>query len=232
MRPDALRALLILAGAGCAASIAAASPLAGSVQEPPPGAAPAPAAVVLVHGIWDSADAFSVMGARLTGAGFAVHAVSLTPNDGSVPLETLAAELSSFVEQRVGALPRFSMVGFSMGAIVARSYAQRMGGLARLDRLITISAPHHGSNTARFQDLPGTRQMRPGSEFLEDLERDEGTLAAVGFTSIWSPFDLMIRPPSSSHVDCAHEIVIPVLVHPWMLWDNRVIAAVIAALRD
>jgi triacylglycerol lipase len=216
-------ALLLLAAAAGAAPFAAAASLAGAPLASP--------AVVLVHGIWDSAQAFEPMAARLSDAGFAVHAISLEPSDGSVPLETLAVQLASFVEQQVGARSRFSLVGFSMGGMVARYYAQRMGGLARLDRLITISAPHHGSNTAYLQDLSGVRQLRPGSAFLVDLGRDEEALAAVSFTSIWSPFDLMIQPPSSSRVDCAREIRIPVLMHPWMLWDDRVIVAVIAALR-
>jgi triacylglycerol lipase len=187
--------------------------------------------VVLVHGIWDSAAAFNVMAARLARDGWQTFAVSMTPNDGSARLETLAEELRRFIQQRMGQQERFSLVGFSMGGLVARYYVQRLGGLDRLVHLVTVSTPNHGTNTAYLQGLAGVLEMRPGSEFLSDLNADADRLAAVSVTSIWSPQDLMIEPAASARLPSGKEVRIPFGWHSFMLRDSRVIGAVETALR-
>ena len=127
--------------------------------------------VVLVHGIWDTAAKFDKMSAALTTAGWQTHAISLKPNDASVPLERSAGQLRAFIDETLGPDLRFSIVAFSMGGLVARYYLQRMGGLARLTGLVTISTPHHGTWTANFDWLPGAVEMRPGQRVPRRLEQ-------------------------------------------------------------
>ena len=64
-----------------------------------------------------------------------------------------------------------------MGGIVCRYYLQRLGGIARVDRFVAISAPEHGTwwaNTCPAELLrwPGVAQLRPDSAFLRDLNSD------------------------------------------------------------
>ncbi len=188
--------------------------------------------VVLVHGIWDTAAAFSRMAASLSAAGWVCHAVSLRPNDGSASLGELAEQLRRFIDGELGPQTPFDLVGFSMGGLVARYYAQRLGGLDRLQHLVLISVPEHGTRAAYLGFLPGEVEMRPGSPVLADLAGDESRLTWVALTSIWSPFDLAVEPPSSSRMPFGREVVIPVLYHAWMLSDERVIDAVMEALRE
>jgi triacylglycerol lipase len=64
-------------------------------------------------------------------------------------------------------------------------------------------------------------QMRPGSAFLQDLNRDAvEILSRLQFTSIWTPYDLMIVPASSSQMPVGEEIVLSVPVHRWMVSDR------------
>ncbi len=135
-----------------------------------------------------------------------------------------------FIEEKLGTQEPFDLVGFSMGGIIARYYAQRMDGLDRILRLILISTPNHGTRTAFLESLSGVMELRPGSPLLADLAADEERLDSIPFTSIWSPLDLAIEPPSSSHMPFGREIVLPVLSHAWMLSDDRTIQAVIEAL--
>lgn len=208
--------------------IALAPPASGLEPRPWDGHHP----VVLVHGIWDTAAVFDRMAARLSSEGWSVYPVSLQPNDGSAPLEALADQLRRFIDAKLGTATRLDIVGFSMGGMVARYYAQRLGGLDRLLHLVTISTPHHGSGTAFLRSLPGVLELRPGSPFLDDLASDEGRLAQVSFTSIWSPFDMMIAPASSSRMPVGREVAIPVLWHAWMLNDDRTLEAVVEALNQ
>src|SRR5208337_3989040 len=120
----------------------------GKVEVTESNAAGAALPVVLVPGIWDTSSVFNRMAARLEKAGWSVCAVSLKPNDGSVTLEQSADELRQLIDERLGPRQSLDLVAFSMGGLVARYYAQRMGGLARIRHFVTISTPHHGTEAA------------------------------------------------------------------------------------
>ena len=55
-------------------------------------------------------------------------------------------------------------------------------------------------------------------------------LKQVDYTSIWTPLDMMIVPANSSKMPVGKEIVMPVLLHAWMLIDSRSLAAVAEVL--
>jgi triacylglycerol lipase len=186
---------------------------------------------VLLHGIDDTSDLFSRLRPFLEKHGREVHAPDLVPNNGTAGLEALAQQIAAYIDET---LPnrRVDLVGFSMGGIVARYYVQRLGGLRRVNHLITVASPHRGTWTAYLRRNPGGRQMRPGSAFLRDLSQDLGNLKILSFTSIWSPFDLMIIPATSSVVREAQSITVPVVAHALMMRDRRVLAQVERALAD
>lgn len=217
--------------------IAAILPLAessaeGKTEPTPSKAESALPPVVLVPGIWDTSSVFDRMAARLEEAGWRALAITLKPNDGSVPLEQSADELRRFIDERLGPAQSLNIVAFSMGGLVARYYAQRLGGLARIAHFVTISSPHHGTGTAYLESVPGVLEMRPGSPFLRDLDQDADRLAQIPCTSIWSPLDIMIAPAGSSRMPFGHDVQIPVFLHPLMPGDERVIEAVISALES
>ena len=114
---------------------------------------------------------------------------------------------------------------------MARYYVQRIGGLNRVQRLITISTPHRGTWTAYFLRRKGVRQMRPGSTFLRDLESDSESLNGLRFTSIWTPTDLMILPARSSVLPEAKMVRHVVSYHARMASNERVMQSVERALR-
>jgi triacylglycerol lipase len=119
-----------------------------------------------------------------------------------------------------------------MGGIVSRYYIQRLGGIQRVQRFITIASPHQGTFTAYLRPNLGCNQMRRGSLFLQNLNHDAAMLERINFTSIWSPLDLMIVPASSSHLDVGREVIVPVVLHPLMVTDNRVLQEIEKALAE
>jgi len=186
--------------------------------------------VIFVPGIWDTGGKFDRMAEALGKAGWQTYEVALAPNDGSVSLVRLAKDLRKFVNGKLGWGRRFDIVAFSMGGLVARSYVQRMGGLARVDHFVTISTPNNGSATADLGNLPGFLEMQPDSDFLRDLNRDAKRLSKTLFTSIWTPLDLVVVPADSARLPVGSEVKLTVLTHNWMMTDSRVIKAVLAAL--
>lgn len=154
----------------------------------------------------------------------------MLPSWGQVGLDVLAQQIVDFVEATFGAGERFDLVGYSMGGLVCRYYLQRLGGLARVRRFITIATPHQGSVLAWLVPNAGGRQMRPGSAFLRDLETDAHLLNDVGFTSLWTPFDLVIVPFRSSIVSYAKNLRLWCIAHPLMVCQPCALRAVEAAL--
>jgi triacylglycerol lipase len=177
--------------------------------------------VVLVHGIDDTAKLFRHMAPRLEREGHAVHAPDLVPNNGDAGIDELAAQLARYIDARVPPGRPVGLVGFSMGGLVCRYYLQRLGGLDRVSRFIAISSPHRGTWTASFRANAGARQMRPGSAFLRDLNRDAAGLGRLRVTSIWTPFDLMILPATSCVLGTSRRI--RVAAHALMVRDPRVL---------
>ncbi len=186
--------------------------------------------VVLVHGINDTSAKLRSIANCLRSLGRPVYGIDLNPNDGSARLEVSASQLQNFIDDHIPAPQKFDLVGFSMGGLVTRYYIQRLGGIDRVEHYVTIAAPHQGTLAAYFTPRPGCVQMRPDSAFIQDLQQDVQMLAQVKFTSIWTPFDLIILPPASSQLSIGKEVQLPVAIHPWMVKDQRSITAVLVAL--
>lgn len=199
--------------------------------------------VVLVHGFLNKGSKMKRMAAYLRARGWTVHTPSLTPSNGTLGIEALAGQLADFIEKVIPPTAKFDLVGFSMGGIISRFYIQRLGGFSRVQRLITLAAPHHGTHTAYLTWTTCSHQMRPGSAFLKSLNADLSALSEIAFISIWTPLDLMIIPASSSHLPFAkkgkngkfgtnnEELKIWLPAHPLMVTGRASLRAVEAALR-
>lgn len=186
--------------------------------------------VVLVHGINDTGQVFRTMTTYLKKRGWSVYTLDLVPNNGDFGLEKLAQQLADYISKTFVAEQALDIVGFSMGGIVSRYYVQRLGGINRVQRFVTISSPHKGTVLAYASVRPGCVQMRPSSAFIEDLNSDLSMLKQLNFTSIWTPYDLMIVPTHSSRLPLGTEVIVPSRLHPWMLTDSACLAAVAEAL--
>jgi triacylglycerol lipase len=69
----------------------------------------------------------------------------------------------------------------------------------------------------------GARQMRPGSQFLKDLEATEDRLGDIPVVSYRTPMDLIILPTESSVWKRAENHSHRVILHPLMLYSKPVL---------
>jgi triacylglycerol lipase len=187
--------------------------------------------VLLLHGLGDTCRLFKDLKPFLEQRGWIVHCLNLVPNNGDSALEVLAGQAARYIESALPAGVPVHLVGFSMGGLVARYHAQRLDPTGRVRKLVTISSPHGGTWTAYMRWNPGARQMRPGSAFLRDLDQGREVLKRAGFTSIWTPFDLMILPAKSSVMPQARVVRLNISHHARMIRHPRVLEAVERALR-
>lgn len=191
-----------------------------------------PRPVLVVGGLYDGAGNFDRMKAHLEQRGLGpVRVVMLTPNDGSRPIRELARQ----VEQAARALlaetgaEELDVVGFSMGALSSRVWIQLDPERPRVRRFVSISGPHAGSALALLWVGAGVRDMRPGSPLLRALDR--ATWGNTEVHVLYTPFDLMVFPARSARLRGSRsEQTFPVLLHPLMLSDRRVLDAVGAIL--
>jgi triacylglycerol esterase/lipase EstA (alpha/beta hydrolase family) len=120
------------------------------------------------------------------------------------------------------------LVGFSMGALVARASLPPLTGKVR--RFVSISGPHSGSWLAYLARHSGAVDMRPGSALIRSLEAEHRRFGVERVYCFRTPFDLMVFPTKSAYLPGAVNRTFPVLLHPWMLSSRRVLDAVAEAL--
>jgi len=190
-----------------------------------------PNPVLLIHGIFDTTRIFNKMSQYLKKLGWEVYYLNLVPNYGILGLDKLAEQVANYVDTTFLPNQTFDLIGFSMGGIVSRYYVQRLGGIDRVEHFITISSPHNGTLTGYLLNLAAPKQMRPKSDFLENLNQDIYLLNRINFTSIWTPYDAMILPAISSKVSVGRDIKIDVLFHAWMVSDEKVLKVIVEELK-
>jgi triacylglycerol lipase len=188
--------------------------------------------VILVHGLWDTEHVFKQLRSHLETQGWDVYSLDLLPSNGSAPLDVLASQLERYIAKTFSPDQTLDLVGYSMGGIVSRYYLQRLGGLDRVARFITLSAPHNGTLAAQFSRFKGCQQMRRNHPFIQDLNKDLHQLEQVQFTSLWTPYDAIILPSTSSILPVGKTERLNVSLHKFMVSDRRSLAAISRALAE
>lgn len=164
--------------------------------------------VVLVHGFGDTGRLFRRLWHHLEARGHLCQAPTLHPSDGGLGLEDLSGKLASFIRGNVARGAPVALVGFSMGALVARHYLQALGGAASTRAFFSIAGPHKGTINAYLHPGAGVRQMRPGSSFLRGLDAGRGALSGLPTFTYRTPLDLMVVPSGSSRMASSPERVV------------------------
>lgn len=158
--------------------------------------------VVLIHGYFCNRGFWWYLrrGLARGGAGLC-EAVDLEPPFGDID------EYTPLLRQAIERLlarsrhPRVVLLCHSMGGLAARSLLAADPALAdRVETVITLGTPHHGTVLARLGHGINAREMRPGSSWLQRLNR-RPVPVDVRRVSIYSHFDDIVAPQSSARLD-------------------------------
>lgn len=190
--------------------------------------------IILIHGVIDNRSIFTVLRRSLRGRGFGrVYALNYSPLSDDI--RDVAARLGTLIEDvcATTGYERVHVVGHSMGGLVARYYVQRLGGDAHVHTVCTLGTPHGGTLPALMVPWPVVRQMRIGSDLLEEL-----ALPAPGcrtrFLGIWSDLDQLVLPQRNArllHPDLkARNVLIRGIGHMSLPVDRRVVREITLAL--
>ncbi|WNM29726.1 alpha/beta fold hydrolase [Streptomyces sp. Li-HN-5-11] len=158
--------------------------------------------VVLLHGFIDNRSVFVLLRRNLAQHG-RQRVESLNYSPLTCDIRTAAELLGRHIEEiceRTGAR-QVDVVGHSLGGLIARYYVQRLGGDLRVRTLVTLGTPHSGTRVAPLANAhPIVRQMRPGSELIEELSRPAPG-CRTHFVSFWSDLDHLMDPLESACID-------------------------------
>jgi len=157
--------------------------------------------ILLVHGLIDNRSIFTLLRRALQKRGFG-RVLSLNYSPFTQDVRAAAARLDRLVEQTCEetGYERVHVVGHSLGGVVARYYVQRMGGDARVHTLVTLGSPHSGTHAAYLLPQRLVRQLRPGSELMQELAAPVEA-CRTRFVAFWSDLDQLIVPKRSARID-------------------------------
>ncbi|MGX4690299.1 esterase/lipase family protein [Streptomyces sp. JNUCC 63] len=158
--------------------------------------------VVLLHGFIDNRSVFVLLRRNLAQHG-RQRVESLNYSPLTCDIRTAAALLGRHIEEICERTDsrQVDVVGHSLGGLIARYYVQRLGGDLRVRTLVTLGTPHSGTRVAPLANAhPIVRQMRPGSELIEELSRPAPG-CRTQFVSFWSDLDHLMDPLESACID-------------------------------
>jgi triacylglycerol esterase/lipase EstA (alpha/beta hydrolase family) len=199
------------------------------MRDPAPASVPVP--VLLVHGVLCNAGVWARLARFLrdkhvTG----VYSLSYGPPLASIDLfaEQLARKIDEVLA--VTGARRVIVIAHSMGGLVVRAYLRKFGA-ARLARVMSIGAPHHGSMHAWFCPGVSLAQLRPGNAWLAALNA-EPLDRSLRFLSLWSWHDSMVAPQTSSELPGSVDATLVGVGHNALLTDPHVFARVLQEIHD
>jgi triacylglycerol esterase/lipase EstA (alpha/beta hydrolase family) len=154
---------------------------------------------------------YAPLAARLRADGYTTYIFGL-PGGGLGDIANASAALNTFadsVRSQTGAA-RVDLVGHSQGGLVGRYYIKYLGGANEVDSMISLGAPHYGTDLANIAAFLGLgnclgvvacNQMARGSTFLNNLNAGDDTIGNVRYTNIATIFDEVVFPYSTAFLN-------------------------------
>ena len=186
--------------------------------------------VLLLHGLFDNQASWFWFKRKLKQQGIGnVVSLNLSSWHNEEVLTELLAKRVDELRHQLG-VNRVHLVGHSMGGMIARNYIQLRGGRDKVDCLICLGSPHHGSKLAPFSFVPLGKQLIPGCDFLTRLNAAE-IPEEVALTNIYTGKDNMVLPNSNNHLSWGEAVALDGMGHTSLIYRKAPIDATIAALR-
>lgn len=121
-----------------------------------------------------------------------LYTINLWPIDA--PVDSYRVQLSRKIDEILSETKhdKLTLVGHSMGGLIARDYIKQYGG-ERVERLITLGSPHQGTCLTFPAIAVAAKQMQSNSSFLRELAADKN-IESVDVHCIVSMHDNLVVP--------------------------------------
>ena len=173
--------------------------------------------LLMVHGYGCNRGVWWWYRRHLERAGYGVATLSLEPIHTSI--DDYVGALDARIEAvcREAGCSQLTLVGHSMGGLVARAYLA-VHGARRVTQLVTIATPHAGTEPARTGLGTNARQMEVGSPWLKALWQ---SLPALPVATLRNAHDNFVMPQDSQRLPGAEDVELPALGHLAVLFSPR-----------
>jgi len=188
------------------------------------------APVLLLHGLFVNQASWFWFKRQLRQQGFKnIITMNLSCWHSEEVLTELLAKKIDELRHQLG-VNKVHLVGHSMGGMIARNYVQLRGGNDKVEHLICLGSPHHGSKLATFSVDPLGKLLIPGSDFLQRL--NSATIPEnIQMTNIYTKKDNMVLPNVNNHLSWGETIEFDGMGHTSLIYRKPVIDATIATLK-
>jgi len=186
--------------------------------------------LLLVHGFVCNRGIWNPWLARLQARDVPFVAVNLEPMLGSI--DAYAAQIEAGVQALTRCTGRPPLVvAHSMGGLAVRAWWRQTQADGRVEHVVTIGSPHHGTWLGRFAQSTNTRQMRLNSRWLQQLADDEPMERYRRFTCFYSHCDNIVFPPSTATLPGADNRHLPGWSHVHLAYHPTVFDEVLRRLQ-
>lgn len=212
---------------GAAVALSAARPL-GFLPMPGEGTR-GPRPIVLVHGYAMNRANFVLLARRLAAAGlgpiYGFEYWTLGKTGAA------ARRLGAYVDEVLATTgaTAVDVIGHSMGGVVGRYYVTLGDGDGKVANLITIGAPHSGTDVSAIGLGAPTKELFLNSTLIQRLDAAPRP-RRTRLTVIWSRSDALVPGARHARIDGVDEVLYDDLGHLSLLTDGRVASEVIARL--
>ena len=172
--------------------------------------------IILIHGLWNTADIFSSITSKLDEIGIEYFAPTLKHEYGMTSIVELTNLLNYLILEKYGNKTELDILGFSMGGIIARYWIKKLNGYKRTRRFITIGSPHNGTLASQlFPKYPfkGISEMKINSLLLTELSRSDHLLSGINCISFFTYWDLMVFPGWRATLNSGEKISLKIYQH-------------------
>ncbi len=172
--------------------------------------------IILIHGLWNTADIFSSITSKLDEIGIDYFAPTLKHEYGMTSIVELTNLLNDLILDKYDYEKELDILGFSMGGIIGRYWITKLNGYKRTKKFITIGSPHKGTFTSQLipkYPFRGISEMKINSLLLRELSRSDYLLNQINCISFFTYWDLMVFPGWRANLNSGEKISLKIYKH-------------------
>ena len=182
--------------------------------------------ILLVHGYLHDSSAWVYVRKHLASKGFGpIYTLNLIHPFRSI--RSYAQLVAKKAEQIAEATGRRDLIlmGHSMGGLVSSWYATKLAPAGTITDVVTLGSPLNGTYVAWIALGPNGKEMKPGSEFIQELQEAIAKNSDIQFYHIGTKTDQLIVPSSSAWFgdSVERQFAVEDIGHVTLLFSKRIL---------
>ena len=189
--------------------------------------------IILIHGLWNTADIFSSITSRFDEIGIEYFAPTLEHRYGMTSIVELTNLLNNLILEKYGLEKELDILGFSMGGIIGRYWIKKFNGYKRTRKFITVGSPHNGTLTSQLvpeYPFKGISEMKINSVLLRELSQCDYLLKDINCISFFTYWDLMVFPGWRANLNLGEKIPLNIYKHKNLVKNPDAVEKIIDSL--